>query len=69
MMLHAPSIMGEGAQPAPVRLRALSLGPGLQSTTLTLPFSQTSLFGVAGRRCPDSTAKSGVNADVAMPSA
>lgn len=35
-MLHAPNIMGEDAEPSPLRLRALSLGAGLQSTTLAL---------------------------------
>jgi len=35
-MLHAPNIMGEGAGPSPLRLRALSLGAGVQSTTLAL---------------------------------
>lgn len=35
-MLHAPNIMGEGAEPSPLRLRALSLGAGVQSTTLAL---------------------------------
>lgn len=35
-MLHSPNIMGEGAEPSPLRLRALSLGAGVQSTTLAL---------------------------------
>lgn len=35
-MLHAPNIMGEGVEPSPLRLRALSLGAGVQSTTLAL---------------------------------
>lgn len=36
MMLHAPNTMGEGTEPSPLRLRALSLGAGVQSTTLAL---------------------------------
>lgn len=35
-MLHAPNIVGEGVEPSPLRLRALSLGAGVQSTTLAL---------------------------------
>lgn len=35
-MLHVPNIMGEGTGPSPLRLRALSLGAGVQSTTLAL---------------------------------
>lgn len=35
-MLHAPLIAGEGASPSPIRLRALSLGAGVQSTTIAL---------------------------------
>lgn len=35
-MLHAPTIVGEGIEPSPLRLRALSLGAGVQSTTLAL---------------------------------
>lgn len=35
-MLHAPIISGEGDSPSPIRLRALSLGAGVQSTTLAL---------------------------------
>lgn len=35
-MLHAPNIMGKGAEPSSLRLRALSLGAGVQSTTLAL---------------------------------
>ncbi len=34
-MLHAPNTMGEGTEPS-LRLRALSLGAGVQSTTLAL---------------------------------
>lgn len=35
-MLHAPSYEGEGDQPSPIRLRALSLGAGVQFTTMAL---------------------------------
>lgn len=35
-MLHAPLAQGEGAQPSSIRLRVLSLGAGVQSTTLAL---------------------------------
>lgn len=35
-MLHAPSFEGEGMEPSPIRLRALSLGAGVQSTTMAL---------------------------------
>jgi hypothetical protein len=36
-MLHAPPSSGEGAEPSPaIRLRVLSLGAGVQSTTLAL---------------------------------
>lgn len=35
-MLHAPALAGEGEQPSPIRLRALSLGAGVQSTTMAL---------------------------------
>ncbi len=35
-MLHAPVVAGEGTPPSPIRLRALSLGAGVQSTTLAL---------------------------------
>ena len=35
-MLHAPILTGEGGEPSPIRLRALSLGAGVQSTTLAL---------------------------------
>lgn len=35
-MLHAPLIAGEGASSSPIRLRALSLGAGVQSTTMAL---------------------------------
>jgi hypothetical protein len=35
-MLHAPLVAGEGAQLSPIRLRVLSLGAGVQSTTLAL---------------------------------
>jgi len=35
-MLHAPVVEGEGASLSPIRLRALSLGAGVQSTTLAL---------------------------------
>ncbi|MEP9356361.1 hypothetical protein ABLE93_22660 [Xanthobacter sp. KR7-65] len=35
-MLQAPSYEGEGDQPSPIRLRALSLGAGVQSTTMAL---------------------------------
>lgn len=34
-MFHAPAA-GEGHEPSPIRLRALSLGPGVQSTTMAL---------------------------------
>lgn len=36
MMLHAPLNVGDGAEPSPIRLRVLSLGAGVQSTTLAL---------------------------------
>ncbi len=36
MMLHAPIHAGEGARPSPIRLRVLSLGAGVLSTTLAL---------------------------------
>lgn len=35
-MLHTPNIEREGAEPSPLRLRALSLSAGVQSTTLAL---------------------------------
>lgn len=35
-MLHAPGLTGEGGAPSPMRLRAISLGAGVQSTTLAL---------------------------------
>ena len=35
-MLHAPVVEGEDASLSPIRLRALSLGAGVQSTTLAL---------------------------------
>ncbi|AYM84860.1 hypothetical protein FY133_26830 (plasmid) [Agrobacterium tumefaciens] len=35
-MLHAPLVQGEGDPPSPIRLRALSLGAGVQSTTMAL---------------------------------
>lgn len=35
-MFHSPVVTGEGTEPPPVRLRALSLGAGVQSTTLAL---------------------------------
>lgn len=35
-MFHAPISTGEGRGPSPIRLRALSLGAGVQSTTLAL---------------------------------
>ncbi|WP_404924720.1 hypothetical protein [Mesorhizobium sp. ORM16] len=35
-MLHSPSVAGGGAEPSPIRLRVLSLGAGVQSTTLAL---------------------------------
>ena len=35
-MLHAPIQAGEGGEPSPIRLRVLSLGAGVQSTTLAL---------------------------------
>jgi hypothetical protein len=35
-MFHAPAIDGEDATSSPIRLRALSLGAGVQSTTLAL---------------------------------
>lgn len=36
MMLHSPIHVGGGAEPSPIRLRVLSLGAGIQSTTLAL---------------------------------
>lgn len=36
MMLHSPIVAGGGAEPSPIRLRVLSLGAGVQSTTLAL---------------------------------
>ncbi|BCH19533.1 hypothetical protein MesoLjLa_63840 (plasmid) [Mesorhizobium sp. L-2-11] len=36
MMLHSPIDVGGGAEPSPIRLRVLSLGAGVQSTTLAL---------------------------------
>lgn len=35
-MLHAPGFAGEGVEPSPILLRALSLGAGVQSTTMAL---------------------------------
>ncbi|RWN48868.1 hypothetical protein [Mesorhizobium sp.] len=35
-MLHSPIIAGGGVEPSPIRLRVLSLGAGVQSTTLAL---------------------------------
>lgn len=35
-MLHSPLEQGEGTEPSPIRLRVLSLGAGVQSTTLAL---------------------------------
>lgn len=35
-MLYAPIVAGDGAEPSPIRLRVLSLGAGVQSTTLAL---------------------------------
>lgn len=56
-MLHAPNIMGDGAEPSPLRLRALSLGAGVQSTTLALmaahgeigPMPDCAIFADTGR--------------------
>jgi len=36
MMFHAPIVGGEGHGPSPIRLRALSLGASVQSTTVAL---------------------------------
>lgn len=33
-MFHSPDITGESGEPSPIRLRVLSLGAGVQSTTL-----------------------------------
>lgn len=46
-MFHAPITSGDGDAPSPIRLRALSLGAGVQSTTLALMGSQ-----LPGRRNP-----------------
>ena len=35
-MLSTPIIEGDGQSPSPIRLRVLSLGAGVQSTTLAL---------------------------------
>lgn len=35
-MFQSPVVSGEGDQPSPIRLRALSLGAGVQSTTMAL---------------------------------
>ncbi len=35
-MFNAPNVAGEGIGPSPIRLRALSLGAGVQSTTMAL---------------------------------
>ncbi len=35
-MFRAPNVAGEGGEPSSIRLRALSLGAGVQSTTLAL---------------------------------
>ena len=35
-MFNAPHVAGEGIGPSPIRLRALSLGAGVQSTTMAL---------------------------------
>jgi len=35
-MLHAPIISGEGGEPSPIRLRTISLGAGVQFTTMAL---------------------------------
>lgn len=35
-MFHAPIVGREGHEPSPIRLRALSLGAGVQSTTMAL---------------------------------
>ncbi|RWB97625.1 MULTISPECIES: hypothetical protein [unclassified Mesorhizobium] len=35
-MLHSPIVAGGGVEPSPIRLRVLSLGAGVQSTTLAL---------------------------------
>lgn len=35
-MFHSSVITGEGGEPSPIRLRVLSLGAGVQSTTLAL---------------------------------
>ncbi len=35
-MFHAPIATGDGDTPSPIRLRVLSLGAGVQSTTLAL---------------------------------
>lgn len=35
-MFRAPTVEGDGYAPSPIRLRVLSLGAGVQSTTLTL---------------------------------
>lgn len=36
MMLHSPIVAGGGGEPSPIRLRVLSLGAEVQSTTLAL---------------------------------
>lgn len=43
-MFHAPIIGGEGDAPSPIRLRALSLGAGVQSTTMAL-ITASSIYG------------------------
>ncbi|HEV2575448.1 MAG TPA: hypothetical protein VGU72_27185 [Beijerinckiaceae bacterium] len=35
-MFHVPPVSGEGLSPSPIRLRVLSLGAGVQSTTMAL---------------------------------
>lgn len=47
-MFRAPTVEGDGYAPSPIRLRVLSLGAGVQSTTLAL-MSAPACAGFAGR--------------------
>ena len=52
-MFHAPIATGDGNTPSPIRLRVLSLGAGVQSTTLALMTAHSVVGGAADQRLHD----------------